>query len=117
IEDFHKIAPEHKTQLAQTMKVFMDLAQSYDALRIVAIGAVDTAREVVQADAEMRHRLAEIPVPLMEPDELRHIILKGESRPNFSLPDEVKEGIVRYASGLASVCHQLCLNICRSAQI
>lgn len=117
LEDFHKVVDEDKARLAQVMKVFMDLADSHPMLKVVAIGAVDTARQVVEADAEMKNRLAEIHVPLMSADELSELIAKGKECLNFELPKSVEDEIVRYSNGLASVCHQICLNICDAAGI
>jgi hypothetical protein len=99
------------------MKVFMDMADQYGDVRIVAIGAVDTARQVVEYDAEMRNRVAEIHVPLMSDDEIREIMSKGELCLDFLIDPSVKEGIVRYSNGLAAVCHHLCLNLCSAAGI
>lgn len=117
LEDFHKLPTDEKKKLAQSMKVFMDMADSYPELKIVAIGAVDTARQVIDYDQELTNRVAEIHVPLMSEDEIRSIISKGEELLNFSIPSDVCNGIVTYTNGLASVCHNLCLNICYAAGI
>lgn len=117
LEDFHKLPNDEKKKLAQSMKVFMDMADTYPELKIVAIGAVDTARQVIDYDLELTNRVAEIHVPLMSEEEIRSIINKGEELLNFSIPDDVCDGIVTYANGLASVCHNLCLNICYAAGI
>ena len=117
LEDFHKVAEEQKANVSQLMKVFMDMADAYSDLKIIAIGAVDTARQVVQYDPEMRNRVAEIQVPLMTSKEIREIIDKGEHLLNFRLPEEVRDSIVWFSNGLPSVCHHLCLNICRAASI
>lgn len=117
LEDFHKADPSEKTKLAQVMKVFMDMADEYRTLRIIAVGAVDTARQVIEADAEMKNRVSEILVPLMTGKETRQIIEKGELLLNFSVHRNVRSGIVDYSNGLAAVCHQLCLNICFAAGI
>jgi hypothetical protein len=111
IEDFHKVPEKEKTALSQAFKIFSDVAFEYPAVKIVAIGAADSAREVVQHNPEMRHRVAELYVPLMTHAELRAIIAKGEELMNvrISNPGDV---IPRFSSGLASVCHHLCLNIC-----
>lgn len=84
LEDFHKLLEGEKVKLSQVMKVFMDMADDYDDLKIVAIGAVDTARQVVEYDPEMRNRVAEVHVPLMTDDEIRSIAKKGEALLNFS---------------------------------
>ena len=52
LEDFHKIDDGEKKKLSQIMKIFMDMAVDYNDLKIIAIGAVGTAREVVAYDSE-----------------------------------------------------------------
>jgi len=117
LEDFHKLPDTEKLKMAQALKVFMDTADEYPELKIIALGAVDTARDVISWEPEMNTRLSEVHVPLMDDQELLAIIQKGEKLLNFSLPDALKSGIVQYSSGLAAVCHQLCLNICLTAGI
>ena len=117
LEDFHKIEPKEKKKLAQVMKVFMDMADRHSEVKIIAIGAVDTARQVVEYDAEMRNRVSEIYVPLMTDKEINRIPEKGELLLNFRFTRRVKDELIRYSSGLASVCHQLCLNMCFVAEI
>ena len=112
LEDFHKIPEQEKKKLAQTMKIFMDMAVDYSDLKIIAIGAVGTARQVVAYDREMQRRVSEILVPLMTAKEIESIIVRGEELLNIQFPTKVKRNIVRYSNGLASVCHQLALNMC-----
>ncbi len=115
LEDFHKIDETEKAQLSQLMKVFMDLSDEYPELKIIALGAVDTARQVVDYDHEMRNRVAEVHVALMTEAEIASIILKGESALNVQFNPEIKRLVVRHSNGLASVCHHLCLNMCNAA--
>jgi hypothetical protein len=117
LEDFHKLPTVEKKKLAQVMKVFMDMADEFPELKIIAIGAVDTARQVVECDPEMRNRVAEIHVPLMSAEEVKKIVETGQSLLNISIPFDLTVAIAKYANGLASVCHHLCLNICNSANI
>ena len=112
IEDFHKVDPQHKKRLAQIMKVFMDSSMNYPSTKIIVIGAVGTGKEVVQYDADMKNRISEISVPLMSIDELEKIIDKGEKLLNVEFPIELRNKITIYSSGLAAVCHQLCLSMC-----
>jgi len=114
IEDFHKVPNEEKVPLAQAFKIFSDMGSRYSDLRIVAIGATDTAREVVEYDREMANRITEILVPLMTDQELIAILRNGERLMNCSL-DALESDIVRFSSGLPSVCHHLALNACLSA--
>jgi len=117
LEDFHKIDESEKQRLSQLMKVFMDLSDEYPELKIVAIGAVDTARQVVEYDNELRYRVAEINVGLMTEEEIISIIRKGETALNIRFNPEIKKTVARHSNGLASVCHHLCLNMCDAADI
>jgi hypothetical protein len=112
LEDFHKVEGPERARVAQLMKVFMDLAVDYPMVKIVANGAVATGRQVVQADAEMWNRIAEIEVPPMSGDEVEAIVAKGEELLNVRFPDDIKASIRHYSNGLAAVAHQLCLNLC-----
>ncbi len=112
LEDFHKVDEDQKAPVSQMMKIFMDVADEYRELKMIAIGAVDTARQVVQFDSEMRHRVAEIHVPLMVDSEIGEIIAKGEGHLNIRIDDGIKGAIVHYSNGVAAVCHHLCLNAC-----
>jgi len=112
LEDFHKLSISEKPKLSQAMKVFMDMAVKYPSLKTVAIGAVGTAREVVEYDSEMAERVAEINVPLMEFDEIKQIVDKGSYYLNLNFPNDLKQAISRYSNKIASVCHHLCLNLC-----
>lgn len=117
LEDFHKIDEEEKSKLSQLMKVFMDLADEYPELKIIALGAVDTARQVVDYDLEMRNRVAEVHVSLMTEAEIAAIIDKGEQALNVEISPAIKTLVGRHSNGLASVCHHLCLNMCNAAGV
>jgi len=112
LEDFNKINLEAKTQVSQIFKMFMDSAAMHEHLMIIAVGAVDSAREVIEYEPDMRNRVSEIFVPLMSDDEIREIIIGGTGYLNISFSDDLVELIIKYSNGLASICHQLCLNIC-----
>ncbi len=99
------------------MKVFMDMAIDYPDLKIVAIGAVGTARSVVQYDQEMNNRVTEIFIPYMESKEIEQIVSTGEILLNLIFSKDVKSKIIKYSCGLPSICHQLCLNICFNKRI
>ncbi|MEM7655223.1 MAG: hypothetical protein AAF399_03775, partial [Bacteroidota bacterium] len=94
------------------MKIFFD-----EEAKVISIGAVGTAREVVQHNKEMNNRVAEILVPLMKDKELIEIIQKGEEFLNIEIDQNVKTKIIKFSSGLASVCHQICLNICIEKEV
>lgn len=112
IEDFHKIDKTEKEKLSQILKVFMDCSVDYPRLKIITIGAVNTAREIIQYDKEMKNRVTEIQVPLMKNEELVAIIKKGEALLNVKFENRVINKIVQFSSGLPAVTHNLCLIIC-----
>ena len=112
IEDFHKIETSNKAQMAQIMKVFMDASVNYPKLKIIALGAVNSAREVVQFDPEMKNRITELEVPLMNEDSLREILSTGEKLLNVIIPTKTSDRIISYSSGLPAVTHQLGLLLC-----
>lgn len=114
IEDFHKVEDLEKTKLSQTMKIFMDCGTDYPELKIIALGATQTARQVVEYDEEMQNRVSEIEVQLMDDNEIRKIIEIGESRLNIEFPSNIKISIIKFSRGIPAVCHQLCLNACNA---
>ena len=117
LEDFHKIKGEEKVKASQIMKVFMDMSLDFPELKLVAIGAVGTARQVVEYDIEMNNRVSEVFIPYMSDYEIESIIASGEKLLNLKFPTQISEKIVKYSCGLPSICHQLCLNMCTNRRI
>ena len=111
VEDFHKMQPEEKVPFAQSLKIFSDVSTEYPDVMVIAIGATDTAREVVEYDPEMSNRVSELHVPTMTPEELRRIIENGQELLNVNL-SAVTESIIEYSLGMPSTCHQIALNTC-----
>ncbi|KAB7886408.1 hypothetical protein GA417_05515 [Poseidonibacter ostreae] len=117
LEDFHKVDKKEKIKLSQAMKIFMDQSTKYEDLKIIALGAVNTGREVVEYDSEMRKRISEIEVGLMTKPELSKIITNGESLLNIFIERKIHDEIVNFSNGLASVCHAICLYMCEEKGI
>jgi len=117
LEDYHKVRSDDKVLLAQIMKVFMDSSVEYPNLKIIAIGAVNTAREVIQYDPEMKNRISEIEVPLMDNANLKEILSSGENFLKISFPELISKKIVAYSSGLPAVTHQLALLVCEVNEV
>lgn len=115
IDDFHKMEEPEKKKLAQYMKVFMDESVNYPYVKIIAIGAVGTAKEVLQLDNELNNRVSEIQVPFMSIEELKEIIDKGETKLNITIDESVKNKIIKFSTGLPAVTHQLSFNLCLSS--
>lgn len=112
VEDFHKVKEPDRVKFSQILKVFVDSADLYPEVKVIAIGAVDTARQVIQYDPEMKHRVSELYVPLMSVHEISTVVEKGASLLNLDVSEHTRTEIATYSSGIAAVCHQICLNIC-----
>jgi hypothetical protein len=112
IEDFHKVPVETKRPLAETFKIFSDLAATYGRAKIVAVGATDTAREVVEYDSNMANRVAEVLVPLMTVTELLQILNRGQELLNINLASATALSVANFSVGLGAVCHRIALNAC-----
>jgi len=117
IEDFHKLEDSVKKKLAQLMKVFMDLSDDYPNLKIIALGAKNTAREVVELDDEMQRRVTEIYVPLMLDSEIKKILVNGAKLLNVSVTNSTIDDVIKHSHGVASICHQLSALMCEFADI
>ncbi|MGI5101756.1 hypothetical protein [Treponema vincentii] len=118
IEDFHKVKDVEKKKLSQVLKVFMDTASKYPDVKVICLGAVGTARELIAYDKELSNRVTESYVPLMSDAEIREIVSQGFRLMNIKTPEEdLIEKIIHYSNNLAAVCHQLCYDICYSKNI
>lgn len=112
IEDFHKVAQEEKIKLAQIMKLFVDMANEYNDVKIIVIGAAETGSEVVECDSELNNRVMEIGISLLTSTEIMDILNTGMELLNIQFEDELKDKIVKYSNSLATIAHQLAYNVC-----
>ncbi len=117
LEDFHKVAINERQKLSQILKIFVDTSNKYKSVKVIAIGAVGTAREVVNYDTELNNRISEVAVPLMTKSELESIISKGEKLLNVEFKQKVHDDIINFSNSLASICHHLCFSICFNYRI
>jgi energy-coupling factor transporter ATP-binding protein EcfA2 len=112
VEDFHKLEETEKVKFSQNMKVFFDSATNYPEVKMIAVGAVGTARDVINYDSEMNNRVSEIFVSTLDQNELHTILDKGEELLNIEIGQSNKNRIVSFTNGLGAICHQLALNLC-----
>lgn len=117
IEDFHKVDDTEKQKLSDIMKAFIDIANDYEKVKIVAIGAVASAREVVSYSPDIKLRIAEIPVPLLNENEIREIITNGSRLLNVSFEENLIRDTIFYSNSLGSLTHQLCYSHCEQMGI
>ena len=112
IEDFHKVSSEEKKRIADVVKIFIDSANDFPEVKIICIGAVGTARELIELDDNLNTRISELFVPLLRDDEILEVIQKGCKLLNVKMSSELEDKIVYYSNNLASLCHQMCFDIC-----
>lgn len=117
IEDFHKTSDNTRQDLAEALKVFSDLASVFPNLKVIAIGAAASAREVVQANSDMRNRVAEIHVPLMTENEIKGIVGNGAILLNVTFDQAAVEYIGSFSNGLPSIAHYIGLHACLTAGV
>lgn len=112
IEDFHKLPEEEKKRLADLLKVFIDQANKYPELKVVCIGAVDTAREIVKLDNNLKQRVYECEIPLLTDTEIKEIVIRGCELLNIDMSNDLVERIVHYSNQLGALAHQLSYDVC-----
>lgn len=117
IEDFHKVSIDEKQKIADILKIFIDAANDYSNVKIICIGAVGSARELINLDSNLYPRVTELQVPLLSENEIKAIINQGCRLLNISMSNNLIEKISYYSNCLASLTHQMCYDICDSNKI
>ncbi|HEX8015995.1 MAG TPA: hypothetical protein VF465_12245 [Flavobacterium sp.] len=112
IEDFHKVVSEEKKRIADVIKIFIDAANDYEKVKIICIGAVGTARELIELDNNLNNRIAELFVPLLTDIEIESIVSRGFELLNIGIESDLRDKIVYYSNNLASIAHQICYDLC-----
>lgn len=59
------------------IKIFIDIANDFPQVKIICIGAVGTAKELIEFDNNLNNRVAELFVELLTEDEIASILDKG----------------------------------------
>lgn len=114
IEDFHKVEDNEKKKIADILKIFIDVANDYEEVRIICIGANGSAKELIDIDSNLYPRVAQINIPLLTDEEIYKIIERGESLLRIKMSPKLKDKIVHYSCNVASIAHQMCFDICNA---
>lgn len=117
VEDFHKVEEIEKHKLSDIMKAFVDISNDYEKVKIIAIGAVGTAREVVNYSPDIKSRVSEIQVPLLTTEELNQIISNGAELLNIKFSHKLILDTIYYSNSMGSICHQLCYLHCELSNV
>lgn len=112
IEDFHKLREEEKKRLADMLKVFIDQSNNYPKLKVICIGAVDTARDIVKLDNNLKQRVYECEIPLLNDSEIKEIVIRGCELLNIKMTEDLIDRIVHYSNQLGALAHQLSYDVC-----
>ena len=119
IDDFHKLEAEVQMDLFGKIKVYLNISNEYPAgqSRIVLMGAAKTSGHPLFANPDLRNRITSVELELMTDSEIESIITLGEGLLNIQIPDASKKQIIQLSCGVPSICHILCLNLCKMAGI
>ena len=107
IDEFDRITSERtKNQLAETIK---NLSDAEVHVTIVILGIAQSVEELVGKHPSIQRHMISIHLPLMEPNELHHIIQSGEREANIIFDDATRDMIVSFSKGLPYFTQLLCL--------
>ena len=114
IEDLHKLNEDNKRKVADTLKEFIDVAIEHPNVKVICLGALNSSKNLIELDPNLTDRVADFNVPLMTDDEIGMLIENGFHILNIPISEEHKQRIISLSNNIASVAHQLCLNICHN---
>ena len=117
IEDFHKVAECEKKRIADVIKIFVDNANDYPISKIICIGACESAHELVLLDPNLRSRVSEVSVPLLNEEEIKAIVTNGFKLLNVIPCKSIVDKLVYYSDRLGASAHQMCMDICKKEGI
>lgn len=114
IEDLHKLNESNKRKVADALKEFIDIAIEYPNVKVICLGALNSSKNLIELDPNLTDRVADFNVPLMTDDEIKMLIENGFHILNLYISEKHKQRIISLSNNIASVAHQLCLNICHN---
>lgn len=108
IDDFHRLDDEHKSNIADYMKLLADIE---DPLRkVVAIGINKAGKRLIDHANDLTDRLDFIKFEANSEEKIIEMITKGETALNITLV--AKKEIASNAHGSLQIAQSLCLQAC-----
>lgn len=117
VEDLHKLKVDERRKIADTLKIFIDVANHFPRTKIICLGAVNSSKDLIELDPNLNNRVADINIPLLSNSEIRDLVTNGFRLLNISIQERNIEQIIELSNNIGSVAHQLCLNICHILNI
>lgn len=117
IEDFHKVSEQEKKRIADVIKIFVDNANDYEKSKVICIGACQSAHELLQLEPNLKSRVSEISIPLLQDEEIKSIVENGFRLLRVEATQSLVEKLVYYSDRLGASAHQMCMDICKGEKI
>jgi hypothetical protein len=98
IDEFDRIAdPQMRNQLAEAIK---SLSDARARLHLMIVGVASSLEELLGAHPSIQRNVVGIHVPLMAPDEVRHLVESAASAVGITFAAQVADAITEFAKGL-----------------
>jgi Cdc6-like AAA superfamily ATPase len=107
IDEFDRLNPGVKLQLADTIKTLSDHAVD---ITVILVGVADSVSELIQKHESVERALVQVQMPRMSPIEIQQIIESGLSKLGLGISSEALEIVVELAQGLPHYGHLLGLH-------
>jgi hypothetical protein len=111
IEDLHKVDAATKEAISDLLKVFSDESRTAPRTAVMALGASDTASDILKSPANMTGRLATVELPPLTRAELASILETGGKLLHVDF-SPILDQIVASSVGVASITHGLAFEVC-----
>ncbi len=105
-----------RTEVAQTMEVLADRADSTRDIKMIVIGIAEDANTLLTPSQSVRRRTVDIGVPRMPDEEIRAILTTGFNLLHLPIDPSLEDHLVYYCDGFPFFTHLIGLNISRAAR-
>lgn len=103
---------EIKNQIAETIKNLSDISAR---VTFLIVGIAENLEELIGKHPSVHRHLVGIHLPLMEPEEVRSLVLRGARNAGIRFDDAVTDLVVSFSKGLPYYAQLICLHAGRRA--